>query len=299
MYLLYLKKSKLLFKSKNHEKSIKKYKKCKNYTIFWILFWKKVKKVQKSTKKVVKSKGYFLWKVVTTYSKLYFFYLPQVKKVPKSTISKWYVFLMSTILQAGLWCSDNLPSTTYTLTNWQLCSITQHQNQIASWNYGNLDAWQCGEMYWLLHALLLYPSFYYLWKYFPKTSSVFFSLSQPHASHSFILCRFWIQWQLSPVAPQVKSTFTLIPTESCEFGAWLTTRWLCAHCMCEWSWLNPTPPKRRPMTVAEDMPLVPFHWHARRTQAKSMFASSNVNASAPVCAGECYCRWSAYLPHWP
>ena len=63
-------------------------------TIFWILFWKKVKKVQKSTKKVVKSKGDFLWKVVTTYSKLYFSYLWQVKKVQKSTKSKWYIFLM-------------------------------------------------------------------------------------------------------------------------------------------------------------------------------------------------------------
>ena len=71
------------------------YKKC---TIFWILFWKKVKKVQKSTKKVVKSKGDFLWRVVTTYSKLYFFYLWQVKKVPKSTISKWYIFLMLIVL---------------------------------------------------------------------------------------------------------------------------------------------------------------------------------------------------------
>ena len=71
------------------------YKNVQKCTIFWILFWKKV---QKSTKKVVKSKGDFLWRVVTTYSKLYFFYLWQVKKVPKRTISKWYIFLMLIVL---------------------------------------------------------------------------------------------------------------------------------------------------------------------------------------------------------
>ena len=66
--------------------------------------YKKYKKIQQSTKKVVKSKGDFLWKVVTTYSKLYFFYLLQVKKVQKvqkvnDTFSWWSRVIMKSTWQ--------------------------------------------------------------------------------------------------------------------------------------------------------------------------------------------------------
>ena len=53
--------------------------------------------------------------------------------------------------------------------------------------------------------------------------------------------------------------------------------------------------KRQPMTFDEDVPPVPSH---ARPRTKSAFASSSSrNTNTPPSAGECYRRWSAYLPH--
>ena len=107
---------------------------------------------------------------------------------------------------------------------------------------------------------------------------------------SCIFRRFRIQQQQSPVAPHVARA----PSRSSQRsransgygspqGGHVPKR--------ERSRSNPTLPKRQPMKVAEDVSPVPSR--TSRTRAKSTFASSNVNTSTPVSAGECYRRWSA------
>ena len=56
---------------------------------------------------------------------------------------------------------------------------------------------------------------------------------------------------------------------------------------------NSTPQRRRPVTVDEDLPPVPYPIKRR---PKTTFASFSRNTS-PVGVSECRCRWSALLPH--
>ena len=107
--------------------------------------------------------------------------------------------------------------------------------------------------------------------------------------HLCIFCRSQIQGQPSPAVPQVARAPERSSRRSRANSGHGSRQVDDVH-MRERPRSNSTPQKRQPMTVDEDMLLVPSH--ASRTRAKSMFAISG-NMDTLVSIGECYRRWSA------